>query len=100
MTAQALDHLGNHMIGPDADAIAQQLHRQMPVAQVPGDAHQFAVLMRVDFQQLFRLGADANDTRFHQQTVAVAQPHRLRQIDQELRPELVVRTIRRRWRRS
>ncbi len=54
----------------------------MAVAQVPGDADEFAVLMRMDFHQRFRLGAHVDDASvIQQQAVAITQTDRLWQVD-------------------
>jgi hypothetical protein len=85
MAAQALDHFLNDVIGPDANAVAEQLHRQMTIAEMPGDAHQFAVIMRVDFEQWLGTRADSNDATILQgEPVPVSQSHGLREIHQEI----------------
>ena len=38
VAAEAFDHFTDDVVGPDADPIAQKLHGQMAVAEVPGDA--------------------------------------------------------------
>jgi hypothetical protein len=84
MTAEAFDHVLDDMIRPNADTVSKQLHGQMPVAQMPCDPHEFAVIMRVDFQQRFRSRTNADDTAvFQRQAVAIPQSHRLRKIDQQ-----------------
>ena len=80
--AKTLDHLADHMVRSNADAIAQQLHRQMAITEMPGDTNKFAILMRMDFHQVLGLGADPDNAVFDHQPVAISQPHRLRQIDQ------------------
>ena len=70
------------MVAPNAEVRAQQLHRQMPVAKVPGDADQCGGVMGVDVQQRLRPGLHQDDPAvIQQQAVAVAQPGRLRQVD-------------------
>ena len=88
MPAQAFNHFLDHMVEADADAVTQQLHRQMPVTEVPGDANQFPVVMGMDFQQRLRPGADADDAAVHRQSIAIPQPDRLRQVDQHIRTAL------------
>ena len=87
MPAQTFHHLPNHMVGPDSDPIAQQLHRQMPISQMPGYPNQLGIVMRVDFHQVFRLRTDTNNTRIRQQAIAIPQADSLRQVDQHLRPQ-------------
>lgn len=85
MAAEPFDHVGDDVVGADADSLAQQLHRQMPVAEMPGDPHQRAFVMRMNFQQ--RLGprhhADHAAVR-KRETVPVAQTNRLRQVEQQV----------------
>src|ERR1051326_8401783 len=50
VAAQTFDHVLDDVIETDADAVAQQLDRQMTVAQMPRDAHEFSLVMRVNFQ--------------------------------------------------
>ena len=53
MSAETLDHLLDHVVGTDPNAIPKQLHGQMPVSQMPCDPHKFAIVMSVNFQQRF-----------------------------------------------
>ena len=82
MAAKALDHLRYYVIGSNTDAIAQQLHRQMPITQMPSYADEFVGPMGMDFHQLLGLRADPDDAGLHQQPIAVTQPYCLRQVDQ------------------
>ena len=54
VAAEACNHISYDMIDAYPNAIAQKLHREMPIAEMPRDAYQFAVVMRVDFQQRLR----------------------------------------------
>jgi hypothetical protein len=83
--AETRDHVCDHMIGADTNTIAEQLHRQMSVAKMPGDADQFACTVRMDLQQWLGFRADPHHaTVIDPQPVVVAQPHRLREIEQHL----------------
>ncbi len=61
MAAQGADHLGDYVIGPDADVCAHELHWQMPVAEVPGDADEFGRAVRMDVEQGLGLSDDPDD---------------------------------------
>ena len=50
MPAEAFHHVADHVICTDAHAPAVQLHRQMPIAEMPGDPHHRVRVMRVDLQ--------------------------------------------------
>src|ERR1700722_14391479 len=84
VAAEAFDHFTDDVVGPDADPIAQKLHGQMAVAEVPGDADTVAVIVGVDLQQRFGRGANTDDTRCCGQSVAVTETDCLRQVDQDL----------------
>jgi hypothetical protein len=86
VTAKAFDHAGDYVISTNADAVGEKLDRQMPVAQMPGDADQIALGRGVDFHARLRFRANSDDTMFSGQTIAIAQPDRLRLINQQLLP--------------
>jgi hypothetical protein len=82
MTAEAFDHVPDDMVGTNPNSIAKQLHRQMTVAEMPGDADQFAVVVTMNFQQWLGPRADLDDPAvFKRESVAVPQPHRLGKVD-------------------
>ena len=84
--AEAAQHLLQHVIAADADAIADDLHVGVAIAEMPGEPHEVARRGRRDLDQLFRLTADAhNGAVFEHQPVAVTQRHRLLEIDQDFR---------------
>ena len=87
MASQVFDHIANYVIGANADAVVQQLHRQVAVAEVPCDPHKLAFLVRMNLQQFLRLGADLYHAAVVQrEPVAMAQPHCLRQIEHDFGP--------------
>jgi hypothetical protein len=85
MAAERVHHIGDHVVGADADAVAEQLDRQMPVAEVPGDSHQLRRAVGVDFKERFRLRDHADDPAVLQlEAIAVAQANGVREVDQDL----------------
>jgi hypothetical protein len=85
--AETFDHVLDHMIGANADPVAEQLHRQMAIAQMPRDPHKFAIIVRVNFQQRLRPGADADyASPLQRQPIPIAQPHSLGEVDQHFPP--------------
>ena len=59
--------------------------RQMPVAEMPGDAHELRRAWHADLRQLLRRRHDAHAPAvLEHERIAVAQPLRLRQVEQEL----------------
>ena len=65
--------------------VAEQLHRQMAVAEVPGDADEFSFVVGVNLEQRFGLRANTNyPAGGGNETVAFPQTDRLGQVDQHL----------------
>ena len=83
VTAKTFNHCADDVINTNADAIPEELHRQMPVSQMPCDPHKPGFVMRVDFQQRFRTRANRDDASVRHQPVTAAQPDRLRKINQQ-----------------
>jgi len=83
LSAKLLDHFGNNMILQDPDALMQNLHRQMPIAQMPRYAEQDLV-GGLDFQKRFGLGTNTHDAAIFQfKTVAITKMHSLRKVEQD-----------------
>lgn len=84
-TAQTLNHRLDHMIMADAQALARDLHRKMPVTKMPRETKQVLEARRSDLGELF-----SSTNHFHHsavfelQRIACAERHRLRQIEQEI----------------
>jgi hypothetical protein len=82
--AQAFQHLNDHVVVSDQDAICMDFGRQMPIAEMPGKSRQQSSRTRPHFHQ--RLGrGDYFDkaTGFQRQPVAMAQHGSLGQVKQE-----------------
>lgn len=63
-TAKTHHHRLDHVVAPDAKAIARQLRRQMPVAEMPREPDQAGGVRRFDFHEFLRL-------RFHRHEAPV-----------------------------
>jgi methionyl-tRNA synthetase len=51
LAAELAGHVLDHGVAADADAVGHDLHRQVPVAQMPGHAGEIARLADADFRQ-------------------------------------------------
>ena len=97
--AEPRHHLGDDMVGADAQPLAGDLQRQMPVAEMPGDAQQIGRTVGRDLED--RLGGGAHPqiaAAVEFETVALDQVMRPRQIEQKGLPESATRRMRRRCR--
>jgi hypothetical protein len=85
--AQALDHGHDDVVVADAQPVGQDLHRQVPVAQVPGDPdHGFGALARDVGDRLGRGVNRHGPPVVEEQAVAVVQGPGLGQLEQEGEP--------------
>ena len=83
LRAEAAQHVLQHVIAADAQLAADDLHLGVAVAEMPGEPHQLLRVRRRDLDQRLRLAGDPHDRAVvEHQPVAVAQLHRLRQIEQ------------------
>ena len=73
------------MIAADAQPLADDLHVDVAIADVPGEPRQLVGIGRRDLDQRLRPADDPHDGAVvEHQTVAIAQSGRLRQVEQKL----------------
>jgi hypothetical protein len=83
--AEPYNHLGGNMIGQNAQPITGDLQRQMPVAQMPGDAQQIRRISRLNIEDRLGSGADAQKAAaFQFQTIAFDKVVGPREIEQKI----------------
>ena len=88
-STQPPHHVFDHVISADDKTIAVEHRRQVPVAKVPSDAHEMTQIRAANFSEWFGRGDNFDKSPVLQhQCVTLAQPMRLFQIQQELRPRL------------
>jgi hypothetical protein len=77
------------VVGADAERLAEELDGQVPVAEVPGDADERGHVGRAYIEHRLGPRLDAHGAAVVEpQPVAVAQPGRVRQVEQQLAPAL------------
>jgi hypothetical protein len=82
--AEPAQHILQHVIAPDAQPVADDLHIGVAVAEMPGEAHGVERAGRRDFDELLGLARHQHDRAIVQQlSVAIAQGHGLSEIAQE-----------------
>lgn len=87
--AELDEHVLDHVITADAQAVAQQFGRQVPVAEVPGEAQQMRPILGCHLDQRLGRRLDRNDAPvLEQQPVTLLQRHGLGQVEQEFGPAL------------
>src|SRR5664279_4152539 len=86
LRAKAMQHILQHMIAPDAQSVADDLHVGVAVAEMPGQPHAIERVASRNLHELLLFARYQYDRPvIEQQTVAVAQAHRLCEIEQKLR---------------
>ena len=87
--AEPAQHVLDHMIAADAQPIADDLHVDVAVADVPGEPRQFVAVGGRDFDQRLRPADDPHNAAVvEHETIAVTQGGRLRQVEQKGRAPL------------
>ena len=85
--AQPFDHVDDHVIRTDTQAVAHDLCRQMAVAEMPGHAHQFGLVRAGDLGEAFSGGLDGDDAPILElQAFTMHQQPRFGQVEEEPRP--------------
>jgi hypothetical protein len=80
--AEAAGHVLDHRIAPDANAVGEDLDRQMPVAEMPGEPGEVTRLADAKLGERLRRGHDLDEaTILKNEGVAAAQHDRFRQVE-------------------
>jgi hypothetical protein len=89
--ALAADHFGQDVVVLDIDRVSRDLGRRVPVADVPGDAHQAQRVLGADFQQALRCRLDLNEAAILElDGIAVVQRSRLVEVEQDVEPAIAL----------
>jgi hypothetical protein len=84
LRAEPARHILDHMIAPDAQALAEELGLQMAIAEMPGEAHERGRIGAADFGELFGRRDHFDDAAVVQfEPIARAQHHRLWKVEQK-----------------
>ncbi len=83
--AKPLHHVLDHMVAADTKSLADNLRRQMTIAEMPGDTHEMMRIVAPDFDELLRCGNDFDQPPvFQHQRIAAAQRKSVLKIEQKL----------------
>src|SRR6266850_384955 len=85
--SEATKHVLDDMVRPDAKKLVPDLRRQMPVSQMPGEAHELLGVVMPDFDDQLRRGSDPEPSPVVElQAIAVRHCDRLLKIEQDVFP--------------
>jgi hypothetical protein len=81
----AMEHLLDHMIGPNAKNLIANFSRQMPISQVPGEAHELVGIPMPDFDDRLSGGFDLQQPAvFKLQGISIGHSNRFWKIEKDI----------------
>ena len=87
--AKAAQHVLDHVVTPDAQPVADDLHIDVPVTDMPGKPRQLVRIRRCDLDERLRPADNPDDTAIvEDEAIAIIQGRGLRQIEQKTRAAL------------
>jgi hypothetical protein len=85
LRSEAMKHLLDHMVGPNAKNLVANLSRQMPVSQMPGKAHELIGILVPDFDNRLRSGPHLEQSSVVKlQGVPIGHRNRFRKIEKDI----------------
>jgi hypothetical protein len=85
LRSKAMEHLLDHMIGPNSKNLVANFSRQMPVSQMPGKAHELIGILVPDLDNRLRSGLDHEQSSIVKlQGVPIGHRHRFRKIEKDV----------------
>jgi len=85
LRAEAMEHLLDHMVGPNAKNPIANFSRQMPISQMPGKAHELIGLFMSYFDDSLRGGLDLQQPAvFQLQAIPLGHGNRFRKIEKDI----------------
>jgi hypothetical protein len=83
--SEAMEHLLDHMVGPNAEDLVSNFGRQMSISQMPGKAHKLIRISMPDFDNRFRSGPNLEPSPiFKLQAVSIGHRDRFRKVEKNI----------------
>jgi hypothetical protein len=83
--SEAVEHLLDHVVGPNAKDMVSNFRRQMPIAEMPGQTHELVVFFVSDLYNRFRGGLDLEPSPVLElQSVSIGHGNRLLKIEKDI----------------
>jgi hypothetical protein len=85
LRSEAMEHLLDHMVWPNAKNLIANFSRQMPISQMPGKAHELIGFFMPDFDHSLRSGPDLQQSSvFKLQGIPIGHGNRFRKIEKHI----------------
>jgi hypothetical protein len=83
--SETKEHILDHVVRPNAKNLVLNFGRQMPISQVPGQAHQLDRMSVSDFDNILRRGLNLEPSAiFELQAISVGHSNRLGKVEQDI----------------
>jgi hypothetical protein len=83
--SEAMEHILDHVVGPDAKSLVSNFSRQMPISQMPGKAHKLFRIFMPDFHNRLRRGLNREPPPiFKLQAISVGHRDRFRKVEKDI----------------
>jgi len=85
LRAEAVEHMLDHMVGPNAENLVPNFSRQMPISEVPSEAHKLVGISVPDFDNRLRSSLNQQPPPvFKLQTISVSHRNRFRKVEKDI----------------
>jgi len=83
--SEAVEHVLDDVVGPDAKNPIPDFSRQMPISQMPGKAHELIRIVMPHFDDRFRSGPNPEPSPiFELQAISIGHGHRVGEIEKDV----------------
>jgi hypothetical protein len=85
LRSKAMEHILDHMVGPNTKNVVSNFHRQMPVSQMPRKAHKLIGIFVSDFDNQLRSGLNLQPPPIFQlQAISIGHRNRFRKVEKDI----------------
>jgi hypothetical protein len=90
---EAMEHILDHMVGPNSENLVSHFTRHMAISQMPSKAHKLAGILMPDFHNELRGGLNLQPAAiFKLQAISIGHRDRFRKVEKD-----IFALIRRQW---
>jgi hypothetical protein len=83
--SEAMEHIFDHMVGPNAKNLVSNFSRQMSISQMPGKAHELIRIFMPDFDNRLRSGLNLEPPSiFKLQAISIGHRDRFRKVEKDI----------------
>jgi hypothetical protein len=85
LRSEAMEHLLDHMVGPNAKSLIANFSRQMSISQMPSKTHELLGILVPNFDNRLRCGPDAEQSPvFKLQRIPIGHRNCFREVEKDI----------------